>query len=65
MKPTFLLTLVTALAISACTRTDERLAARAIPSAHAGSTAATERDPLATLPPLSPDAEDREIVDYQ
>ncbi len=62
MKPTLMLMAI-ALAVSACTRTDPRLATRAIPGAHAAAVGA-EREPLATLPPMSPDADDLKIVDY-
>lgn len=64
MKPTLMLTLI-ALAITACTRTDERLATRTVTNAQAAAPVATgERQSLATLPPMSPDADDVHIVDY-
>lgn len=63
MKPTLILTLITSLALFGCARTEERLAADVVSTAHAAP--AVEREPLAALPPLSPNAEDRQIADYQ
>lgn len=62
MKPTFTVMLIAALAISACARTESP---QAVSSAHAGAPAFSQYEPLPTLPPVSADAEDREIVDYQ
>jgi hypothetical protein len=69
MKPTLTqtmiptLALIAALALAGCTRTDDRMTLETIPTAQAANRGTL--DPLAYLPPISPNAEDREIVDYQ
>jgi hypothetical protein len=65
MKP-IVIVAVAAFVLPACSRTDNRFTAEPISTALAAP-ASTDRmpDPLTVLPPLSPIAEDREILDFQ
>jgi hypothetical protein len=61
MKP-MLMTIL--LALCACTRVDDGLATRTIQEPLHAALAPAEGARLPELPPLSPDADTREIVDY-
>lgn len=61
MKPMVMTIL---LALCACTRVDEGLATRTIADPLQAAVAPAERAHLPDLPPLSPDADTRQVVDY-